>query len=312
MDFVLWKPSKPGEPAWPSPAGIAAPGRPGWHLECSAMSDRWLWEEVKDRLSPEGQAHAHEFDIHGGGIDLVFPHHENEIAQSRCAHGTPLMARYWLHNGFLQVEGEKMSKSLGNFITIRELLDRAVPALIVHEPDSDPRGILRRWNGLSVRLAMMMTQYRQPLDWTERRFLEASDELSTWYDLLRSINYDAETPRSPDDVEAVAGALADDLNTSLAITHLRQAAKNRRFGELGEGMRLLGLLDPDLVAENYVETELSQTIAQHIAARAAARKAKNYAKADEIRAELDAMGIALKDSKDPATGELVTTWEVKR
>ena len=122
MDFVLWKPSKPGEPAWPSPAGIAAPGRPGWHLECSAMSDRWLWEEVKDRLSPEGQAHAHEFDIHGGGIDLVFPHHENEIAQSRCAHGTPLMARYWLHNGFLQVEGEKMSKSLGNFVTIRELL----------------------------------------------------------------------------------------------------------------------------------------------------------------------------------------------
>ena len=121
MDFVLWKPSKPGEPAWPSPAGIAAPGRPGWHLECSAMSDRWLWEEVRDRLSPEGQAHAHEFDIHGGGIDLVFPHHENEIAQSRCAHGTPLMARYWLHNGFLQVEGEKMSKSLGNFITIREL-----------------------------------------------------------------------------------------------------------------------------------------------------------------------------------------------
>ncbi len=122
MDFVLWKPSKPGEPAWPSPAGIAAPGRPGWHLECSAMSDKWLWEEVKDRLSPEGRAHAHEFDIHGGGIDLIFPHHENEIAQSRCAHGTPLMARYWLHNGFLQVEGEKMSKSLGNFVTINELL----------------------------------------------------------------------------------------------------------------------------------------------------------------------------------------------
>ena len=122
MDFVLWKPSRPGEPAWPSPAGIATPGRPGWHLECSAMSDKWLWDEVKDGLSPEGLAHPHEFDIHGGGIDLVFPHHENEIAQSRCAHGTPLMARYWLHNGFLQVEGEKMSKSLGNFVTIHELL----------------------------------------------------------------------------------------------------------------------------------------------------------------------------------------------
>ena len=108
MDFVLWKPSKAGEPSWPSPAGIAMPGRPGWHIECSAMAEKHL-----------GQI----FDIHGGGIDLVFPHHENEIAQSRCAHGTPVMANYWLHNGFLQVEGEKMSKSLGNFVTIHELLE---------------------------------------------------------------------------------------------------------------------------------------------------------------------------------------------
>ena len=107
MDFVLWKPSKPGEPAWPSPSGIATPGRPGWHIECSAMSWKHLGET---------------FDIHGGGIDLVFPHHENEIAQSRCAFHTPVMANYWMHNGFLQVEGEKMSKSLGNFFTIRELL----------------------------------------------------------------------------------------------------------------------------------------------------------------------------------------------
>ena len=122
MDFVLWKPSKPGEPAWPSPAGINSAGRPGWHLECSAMSDKWLWDEAKAGLSPAGLAHPHEFDIHGGGIDLMFPHHENEIAQSRCAHGTAVMANYWLHNGFLQVEGEKMSKSLGNFVTIRELL----------------------------------------------------------------------------------------------------------------------------------------------------------------------------------------------
>ena len=115
MDFVLWKPSKPGEPAWPSPAGIAAPGRPGWHLECSAMSDRWLWQEALPSLSEKGRAHPHEFDIHGGGIDLVFPHHENEIAQSRCAHGTDVMARTWLHNGFLQVEGEKMSQVAGEF-----------------------------------------------------------------------------------------------------------------------------------------------------------------------------------------------------
>ena len=107
MDFVLWKPSKPGEPAWPSPAGIAAPGRPGWHIECSAMA----WQHLGET-----------FDIHGGGIDLVFPHHENEIAQSRCSFHTPVMANYWLHNGFLQVEGEKMAKSAGNFVTIRELL----------------------------------------------------------------------------------------------------------------------------------------------------------------------------------------------
>ncbi len=170
MDFVLWKPSKPGEPAWPSPAGIATPGRPGWHLECSAMSDKWLWDEVKDRLSPEGRAHPHEFDIHGGGIDLVFPHHENEIAQSRCAHGTPLMARYWLHNGFLQVEGEKMSKSLGNFVTINELLA------------TDKFGG-RSWPGAVLRFAMLMTHYRQPIDWTLSALAEAEQVLHDWSSL---------------------------------------------------------------------------------------------------------------------------------
>ena len=127
MDFVLWKPSKPGEPAWPSPAGITAPGRPGWHIECSAMSWKHLGET---------------FDIHGGGIDLVFPHHENEIAQSRCAFHTPVMANTWMHNGFLQVEGEKMSKSLGNFVTIRELL-------------SGWRGW--KWPGAVLRFAMLGT-----------------------------------------------------------------------------------------------------------------------------------------------------------
>ena len=131
QDFVLWKPSKPGEPAWESPAGIKAPGRPGWHIECSAMAWKHLGET---------------FDIHGGGIDLVFPHHENEIAQSRCAFHTPVMANYWMHNGFLQVEGEKMSKSLGNFVTIHELL--------------------KDWPGEAVRFAMLQTHYRQPINWT--------------------------------------------------------------------------------------------------------------------------------------------------
>src|SRR3954467_916433 len=143
MDFVLWKPSKSGEPSWRSPSGIAVPGRPGWHIECSAMSWRHLGES---------------FDIHGGGIDLVFPHHENEIAQSRCAFHTPVMANYWMHNGFLQVEGEKMSKSLGNFVTIRYLLEQM---------PTDPR------SGEVLRLNMLKTHYRQPLDWTQTSLHES-------------------------------------------------------------------------------------------------------------------------------------------
>src|SRR5689334_16292570 len=156
MDFVLWKPSKPGEPAWPSPCGIAAPGRPGWHIECSAMSWRHLGEV---------------FDIHGGGIDLVFPHHENEIAQSRCCFGMPVMANVWLHNGFLQVEGEKMAKSAGNFVTIRELLA------------TDKFGG-RSWPGEALRLAMLRTHYRQPIDWTVRALEEAEGTLDRWYKML--------------------------------------------------------------------------------------------------------------------------------
>src|SRR6201987_5395463 len=146
MDFVLWNPSKPGDPAWPSPAGIKTPGRPGWHIECSAMSWKHLGEI---------------FDIHGGGIDLVFPHHENEIAQSRCAFDTPVMANYWMHNGFLQGEGEKMAKSEGNFFTIRDLL--------------------ADWPGEVLRLNMLRTHYRQPLDWTIRGLQENSKILDEWY-----------------------------------------------------------------------------------------------------------------------------------
>ncbi len=150
-DFVLWKPSKPGEPGWPSPAGIKAPGRPGWHIECSAMSWKYLGET---------------FDIHGGGIDLVFPHHEDEIAQSRCAFHTPVMANYWMHNGFLQVEGEKMSKSLGNFVTIQRLLDK-LPG------------------DTGLELQMLMTHYRQPIDWTESH-PAATDELDEWQTFCRA------------------------------------------------------------------------------------------------------------------------------
>jgi cysteinyl-tRNA synthetase len=194
MDFVLWKPSQPGEPAWPSPAGIAVQGRPGWHVECSAMS----WKHLGEM-----------FDIHGGGIDLSFPHHENEIAQSRCAFHTPMMANYWIHNGFLQVEGEKMSKSLGNFVTIRELL--------------------KSWPGDVLRLNMLHTHYRQPIDWTGTGLNTARNELLSWSELIAGRfdgNMDFATKIGAVDA-GVVDALLDDLNTPLAISrlhHLFEAA----------------------------------------------------------------------------------------
>ncbi len=292
MDFVLWKPSKAGEPAWPSPAGIATPGRPGWHLECSAMSERWLWEDVKAKLSPEGRAHPHEFDIHGGGIDLIFPHHENEIAQSRCAHGTPLMARTWLHNGFLQVEGEKMSKSLGNFVTINELLA------------TDTFGG-RAWPGPVLRLAMLATHYRQPIDWTTSALVEAERVVQDWSAFAGALSGD----RLGDAPTPVVEAVSDDVNTPLAISRMHALRKSGDAGGLAGAMNLLGI-GPVAAAE--VSAEVKTSAERLIVARATARKAKDYAEADRIRNELDAMGIALKDSKDPATGELVTTWEVKR
>jgi cysteinyl-tRNA synthetase len=187
MDFVLWKPSKAGEPAWPSPRGIAAPGRPGWHIECSAMAWKYLGET---------------FDIHGGGIDLVFPHHENEIAQTRCVFHTPLMANFWMHNGFLQVEGRKMAKSEGNFITIREL--RA------------------DWPGEVLRLNMLRTHYRQPIDWTIASLEEA---LTTWTDWKKIISQvDVQKIEIQPD-EQFVGALLDDLNTPAAISYLHEVAK---------------------------------------------------------------------------------------
>src|SRR5437763_1197526 len=192
MDFVLWKPSKPGEPAWPSPAGIATPGRPGWHIECSAMSWKHLGET---------------FDIHGGGIDLVFPHHENEIEQSRWAFHTPLMANVWMHNGFLQVEGEKMAKSLGNFITIRELLGKW------------------KWPGAVVRFQMLTAHYRQPIDWTKSGTEQAAIALDTFHRF--TITADPKHGKISSDV---LSALCDDLNTPQAITELHKLADEARKG----------------------------------------------------------------------------------
>jgi cysteinyl-tRNA synthetase len=320
MDFVLWKPSKPGEPAWPSPAGIAAPGRPGWHIECSAMADRWLWQEAKASLSAAGLAQPHVFDIHGGGIDLVFPHHENELAQSRCGHGTAVMANVWMHNGHLQVEGEKMSKSLGNFVTIRDVLAKPTPALVSIADEEGLTPIFvdweKKWNGLCARYSMLQTRYREPIDWTERRFYEAGDELHRFYEALRNVHYDTSHPRDVPD--ALLSALCDDLNSPAAIAELRAAARSQDAGALGSGLSLLGLLDADFITRDDLSlfdrtpAHLKTIADTKIAARSAARKAKNFKEADRIRDELTAMGIQLKDAKDPTTGEIVTTWEVKR
>ena len=302
MDFVLWKPSKEGEPSWPSPRGINAPGRPGWHLECSAMAKALLGET---------------FDIHGGGIDLVFPHHENEVAQSRCAHGTDIMANVWMHNGHLHVEGAKMSKSDGNFFTIDELLNTTA--------------FNGQWNGDELRLAMLMTHYRQPLDFTSDKLLEAKTLLRNYRYAIRNTD-----PRGPRQSLAVQEALSDDLNTPQVRAELDRLAKDSRSldgekavkatDELIWALNLLGF--NDLVAQNTrVNFELDNAIGeamgyqpnvepdrikQLIEIRKAARKSKNWAEADRIRDELAAQGISLKDAKNSKTGEIVTTWEIAR
>jgi cysteinyl-tRNA synthetase len=280
MDFVLWKPSKPGEPSWPSPAGIAAPGRPGWHIECSAMAAAHLGET---------------FDIHGGGIDLVFPHHENEIAQSRCAFHTKVMAQVWMHNGFLQVEGEKMAKSLGNFVTVHELL-------------TDWHGYA--WPGEALRFNMLRTHYRQPLDWTLVSLDEAHKTLWEWYGDLEG----KET--APGVPGIVLDALSDDLNTPKVITELHKLHSAGHWGHLRAALSFLGFSGErnriERVKPAKTKGENEADVSVLIEARNAARAAKNFKEADRIRAELEAMGIELKDSKDPKTGEFVTTWEVAR
>ncbi|MET0866754.1 MAG: cysteine--tRNA ligase [Pseudorhodoplanes sp.] len=268
QDFVLWKPSKPGDPAWPSPAGIATPGRPGWHIECSAMSWKHLGET---------------FDIHGGGIDLVFPHHENEIAQSRCAFHTGVMANVWMHNGFLQVEGEKMSKSLGNFITIRE--------------------VLADWPGDVARLTMLSTQYRQPMNWTLKGLQEAEKALAGFFDAAAS---QADTRPAP----GVLEALSDDLNTPKAIAEMHALKNPAGRKALAGTLAFFGFREDELKA--WQDRQLPAPKIAHdqieslIASRNAARAAKNWAESDRIRDELAAMGIKLTDSKEG------TSWEVAR
>jgi cysteinyl-tRNA synthetase len=277
-DFVLWKPSGPELPGWDSPWGR---GRPGWHIECSAMVERHLGETI---------------DIHGGGNDLMFPHHENEVAQSTCAHGGKLFARFWLHNGMLTVDGEKMSKSLGNFFTIRDVRAQAP--------------------GEAIRFYLLSAHYRQPLDWTREGLQAARQTLDRFYLALRRVAGVTAADAPPPD--AFIAALEDDLNTPLAIAELHALLARLNKAEdaasqaalkgclLGAG-RLLGLLqsDPetwfawtppqaDVVDEAFVR--------ERIAARNAARKTKDFATADRIRAELQAKGVTIED------GPTGTTW----
>lgn len=291
-DFVLWKPSSDDQPGWDSPWGH---GRPGWHLECSAMSVEYLGPD---------------FDIHGGGLDLVFPHHENEIAQSRCSDPDHGFARYWVHNGYLTSEGEKMSKSLGNFYLVCDLLEE--------------------FPGEALRLALLKTHYRQPIDFTKAGLATAKSELDSFYGTLHGCADIVAEDVIADDVLA---AIADDLNTPAALTHLHQlrtklnaldlnAASNeaaRLKGQLIAGGALLGLLtqDPqdwrrrvDVPTKEFrlsthppsVEIAINpENIREQIEQRIAARSSKNFAEADRIRDSLADQGIILEDRPDGTT-----------
>ena len=276
MDFVLWKPSTDDLPGWPSPWGR---GRPGWHIECSAMAHKLLGDS---------------FDIHGGGLDLQFPHHENEIAQSCCAHPDGEFARYWMHNEMLQVEGKKMSKSLGNFFTVRDLLDQGVP-------------------GEVIRFVFLQTHYRKPMDWTEKKAVEAERTLREW----RSLTNASKQGGKPDQ-EAIE-ALSDDLNTSKAITILRQVAKaikgrqrvdvpQSEIDDFAATAQLLGLLQNNAEMGSWVfdgtveklafEKPLAELAEKLTYAREQAMSSKNFSEVDRMKSALTELGVEVRMSKE--------------
>ena len=273
-DFVLWKPSKPGEPVWESPWG---PGRPGWHIECSAMIEKNLGVPI---------------DIHGGGNDLIFPHHENEIAQSRCADHAPVFAGYWLHNGFVTMGAEKMSKSLGNVVLVHELV-RSHP------------GEVLRW-------ALLSAHYRAPLQWSEELVTQSRRSLDRLYGALGEAR---DLPAADDrPADGFMQALLDDMNTPEAMAQLfelahrlrtspDEAARSRAKGELLASGKVIGLLqaDPEAWFQGGADMALKTRIEALIAERIAARAAKDWATADRIRAELTALDVEVMDSADGAS-----------
>lgn len=256
-DFVLWKPSEADQVGWDSPWGR---GRPGWHIECSAMIKAHLGDSI---------------DIHAGGQDLIFPHHENEIAQSQCANGAPL-ARYWVHNGFLSIDTEKMSKSIGNVLLVNEILASGAP-------------------GEAVRLALLSAHYRQPLDWNDALVEQAKRTLDRLYGLLRGQSAEEAAPPV-----SVVDALNDDLNTPLALAALSKLADSRDLSGLKAGGALLGLLQQDPEAwftsartQKAFDGDAIETL---ILKRAEAKKARDFATADQIRDDLKSKGVLLEDS----------------
>ena len=262
-DFVLWKPSSDAQPGWESPWGR---GRPGWHTECSAMIKKNFGETI---------------DIHGGGQDLIFPHHENEIAQSKCAHGGRNLANYWLHNGYLTVSGEKMSKSQGNFVTVHDLLKEFIGG------------------GEDIRLCLLTAQYRQPVDFSRDGVIQAKKQLDKWYKITQGVE-----PTVVSD--AVLDALRDDLNTPKAIMALNKLSKNEnRKGELLASAQLLGLLESTIEKRLMGSLKINpEKIEDKILERTIAKMDKNWKRADEIRDELNKSGIKLLDRPDGTTA-----WE---
>ena len=272
MDFVLWKPSDDQTPGWQSPWGR---GRPGWHIECSAM--------IYELLGTD-------FDIHGGGIDLVFPHHENELAQSACAHPSGRFANIWMHNGFLQIEGEKMSKSLGNFFTVKDLINKGI-------------------SGEVIRMVLMSTHYRQPLDWTNQRVKEVSRVLTKWRGLCKGI-VPAKFPS-----KEILDALADDLNTPLVFTKLHGLATSGKFSELLGTARFLGLLLNDTGTDtsfSLLNEYQKKQIENLIIKRSEAKNKKDFIKADLIRKSLEEVGITIMDQTDNTEWSIGPSFDIKK